>query len=99
MNVPQARLKETDRISVMAAELSKLGANVEQLPDGLVVNHSVLKAAHLDGHADHRVVMALAVAGCCIDGQTTISTTESVGVTFPTFFECLQSLGADVEEI
>ena len=61
VNVPQARLKETDRIAVMRQELTKLGARVEELPDGLVVHQSDLHGGEVDGHDDHRVVMALAV--------------------------------------
>ena len=62
VNVPQARSKETDRIKCMAEELTKMGAKVEELPDGLVVHNSRLKAAHLDGRSDHRIVMALSLA-------------------------------------
>lgn len=96
-NVPQARVKESDRIAVMADELTKMGASVRQLPDGLVVEQSDLHAADVDGHGDHRVVMALAVAGCTVKGRTRISTAESVAVTFPTFAECMTGLGADIE--
>ena len=99
VNVPQARLKESDRISVMASELSKLGARIEQLPDGLIIHESKLAGAEVNGHGDHRVVMALAIAGCVIEGQTTISTAEAIDVTFPTFTKCLKSLGGEVENI
>jgi len=96
INVPQARLKETDRISVMRAELEKMGARIEELPDGLIIKKSPLRGARLHGHGDHRVVMALAVAGLVAEGQTEIETAESVSVTFPNFRELLQSLGADI---
>lgn len=95
-NVPQARIKETDRIAVMASELGKMGARVEQLEDGLVVTGSPLTGAHVGGHGDHRVVMALAVAGLAAQGQTTIDTAESVAVTFPDFVELMVSLGAEM---
>ena len=94
-NVPQARLKETDRISVMSAELAKMGARVEELPDGLVVRRSDLKGSVVDGHSDHRVVMALAVAALAASGPTTIQTAESASVTFPNFFELLQKARSD----
>ena len=96
VNVPQARLKETDRIAVMAAELQRMGATVTEQPDGLVVEQSDLRGTEVNGHDDHRVVMALAVAGCAIEGETRIRTAEAVNVTFPTFADCMTSLGADI---
>ena len=104
VNVPQARIKETDRIAVMASELGKLGAKVEELPDGLIVHESRLHPAELEGHDDHRVVMALAIAGCSlapVDAarlhvDTLIHGAEAAAVTFPEFADCLKSLGADI---
>ena len=96
VNVPQARLKETDRIAVMCEELAKMGADVEELPDGLVIRGSRLRSAQVDGHGDHRVIMALAVAGLAIDGETTISTAEALNVTFPSFVELMSSAGAEI---
>ena len=84
-NVPQARLKETDRIAVMREELQKMGADIRELPDGLVIRGKQLHAAAVNGHHDHRVIMALAVAGLCLEGDTTIYTAEALDVTFPTF--------------
>lgn len=92
VNVPQARLKETDRIAVMCAELKKLGADIEERPDGLVIRQSKLTGTKVHGHGDHRVVMSLAIAGMGADGQTTIDTAEAVNVTFPTFFQLVESL-------
>ena len=97
VNVPQARLKETDRIAVMREELAKMGADVEELPDGLVIRGSQLKPAFVHGHADHRVIMALAVAGLALDGETAISTAEALSVTFPTFVELMEAAGAGME--
>lgn len=96
VNVPQARLKETDRIAVMAAELGRMGATVRELPDGLEVipcsGKQRLQGAAVDGHHDHRVVMALAIAALGAAGATTISTAESAAVTYPGFFEQLEAL-------
>jgi 3-phosphoshikimate 1-carboxyvinyltransferase len=92
VNVPQARLKETDRITVMREELSKMGARVRELPDGLVIEGGPLTGAPVNGHDDHRVVMALAVAGLCCPGKTVIDTAESVSVTFPEFFNLIKQL-------
>lgn len=96
VNVPQARLKETDRISVMAEELSKLGARCEELPDGLVVHESTLAGGHVSGHHDHRVVMALSMAGLAGSDQMTVDTAEAVNVTFPEFPDLMRSIGADM---
>ncbi len=96
VNVPQARLKETDRIAVMCEELGKLGAKVRELPDGLVVEQSELRGAEVDGHDDHRVVMSLAIAGSAIVDETTIRGYEAVTITYPGFAESLQALGGKV---
>jgi len=95
--VPQARLKETDRIAVMAAELKKMGADVEELEDGLAVRGTGLRGAAVSGHHDHRVVMALAVAGLAAEGATTVDTAEAMGVTFPDFVEKMTQCGAEMK--
>ena len=94
INVPQARMKETDRIAVMTAELRKMGADIEELPDGMIIRPSRLKGAELKGHGDHRVVMALAIAALGAEGKTRIDTAEAVDITFPGFFTLLDSLKA-----
>lgn len=99
LNVPQARIKETDRIAVMCRELRRLGARIEELPDGLVVQESRLCGAPVDGHGDHRVVMSLAVAGSQLAGETRIAGAEAAGVTFPTFAGLLQNLGARLDSL
>jgi len=97
LNVPQARAKETDRIAVMAAELGRLGVEVEELPDGLIVHHCPSpRTADLDGHGDHRVVMALSLALMALDGHGRISTAEAVDVTNPEYVELMRSIGADM---
>ena len=95
-NVPQARIKETDRIAVMAAELTKMGGRVKELPDGLVIEESALWGAEVRGHGDHRVVMALAVAGTAAKGETVIGTAEAIAVTFPTFVDAMTGIGAEM---
>ncbi len=97
VNAPHARLKETDRIAVMAEELGKLGAQIEELSDGLVIHGSRLRGTDVSGHDDHRVVMALAVAASAIEGKTTIHTAEAMNVTFPTFVDCLLAVGGRAE--
>ena len=99
LNVPQARTKETDRIRCMAEELTKLGARVEELPDGLIVHNSKLKAGRLNGRSDHRIVMALSLAAMGLDEPCTIDTAEAMRVTFPDFVTLMRSLGADMKLI
>lgn len=96
-NVPQARLKETDRISVMREELEKMGADVDELPDGLAIRGSYLTPTFLHGHADHRVIMALAMAGlAAYGGDTTVYTAEALSVTFPNFVDLMNSIGGEM---
>jgi len=97
VNVPQARIKETDRIKAMCTELKKLGADIEELPEGLVIRKSRLKGTVVHGYSDHRMVMALTVAGLAAEGVTTVDTAESVAVTFPGFSEKFRALGASIE--
>lgn len=99
VNVPQARMKETDRIAVMKQELSKMGADIEELPDGLVIRGGRLRGTEVDGRHDHRVVMALAVAGLVADGVTEISTAEAAGITFPNFPDLMIECGAALNVI
>jgi 3-phosphoshikimate 1-carboxyvinyltransferase len=97
VNVPQARYKETDRIAVMREELSRMGAKITELDDGLVIEESPLRPAKVHGHHDHRVVMALAVAATGVQGETEISTAEAMEVTFPDFVEKMSNMGADFQ--
>jgi len=111
VNVPQARSKETDRIKCMAEELKKMAVDVEELPDGLIIHGSCeprLKGgakylAHrftgglvLNGRSDHRIVMALSLAGLAIDGQCSVDTAEAIDVTFPDYVKLMKQLGADM---
>ena len=97
LNVPQARIKETDRIAVMTKEVGRMGGRVRELDDGLVIEGSPLRGTDVDGHDDHRVVMALAMAAMGAAGTTRISTAEAAAVTFPNFVELMQGIGANIE--
>jgi 3-phosphoshikimate 1-carboxyvinyltransferase len=96
-NVAHARLKETDRIAVMARELSKLRTRCRELPDGLVIEGRGApmprEAPLFDGHGDHRVVMALAAAALGLKTGALIAGSEAADVTYPGF---LAVIGADV---
>ncbi len=98
-NVPQARMKETDRIAVMRGELSKMGAAIEELPDGLIIRKSRLKGTNVSGHDDHRVVMSLSVAGLVAEGITVIETAEAINITFPNFVDLMRSSGARMKTL
>ena len=95
VNVAQARNKETDRIAVMAAELGKMGCDICELPDGLIIRGGNLHAARVESYSDHRIAMALAIAGMCLDGETVIDHAEGIPVSYPGFVSDFKALGAD----
>jgi len=91
----ELRVKESDRISATVQELSKLGARMEELPDGMVI-HGVerLRGARCDSHQDHRLAMTLAMAGLVAEGETIIEHADVVGVSYPGFWQDLEALSA-----
>ena len=95
-NAEHVRHKETDRLHAMAMELSKMGANIRERPDGLEIIGGKLHGALVTGYQDHRIVMSLALAGLAT-GKTRIDTAETVDVSYPGFFEEMQKLGARVQ--
>jgi 3-phosphoshikimate 1-carboxyvinyltransferase len=97
-NIGASRLKETDRTRSIREELTKMGGRFDETPDSLTIYHSKLKAATLDGHHDHRIVMASTVAGLIAEGKTEISDAEYCRVSFPNFYELMVSLGAKLEK-
>ena len=99
VNVPQARIKETDRIAVMAGELSKMGIRCEEKPDGLTIHSGTPQGARLKGHGDHRIVMSLAILASAAKGETTIDTAESVDVTFPGYADLFRSVEGKIETV
>ena len=97
----ELRVKESDRIAVMAEVLSAMGAEISEREDGLeIVGPSDLRGATIDCQGDHRVAMAAAIAGLVADGDTIIEGAECIETSFPDFSGMLQQLGADcvVEE-
>ncbi len=94
----ELRVKETDRIAVMAAELRKFGAKIDEQEDGFtVVGPQYLQGTTVDGNNDHRVAMSLVVAGLCAMGETVVEDARCIDDSFPGFVETLQTLGADVQ--
>jgi 3-phosphoshikimate 1-carboxyvinyltransferase len=93
----ELRVKETDRIAAMVTELRRLGAAIEPLPDGFVVmGPCSLRGGHVSGRGDHRLAMALAVAGALADHETVIEGAECFADSYPGFDAALAGLGASV---
>ena len=97
LNVAQARFKECDRISAITTELSKMGARIEELQDALIIHQSTLKGCDVHGYHDHRMVMALSVAGLMAEGDTIVDTAESIHITYPGFVEDMKDISARIE--
>lgn len=86
----ELRVKESDRIGVVAENLRRMGAEVEEFSDGLRVGgRQRLRGAEIDSHGDHRIAMAFAVAGLIAEGTTVIRDSACVDISFPEFFETL----------
>jgi 3-phosphoshikimate 1-carboxyvinyltransferase len=88
----ELRVKESDRIAALAENLRRMGAQVQEFPDGLKVSGrsaGKLRGAVIEPHGDHRIAMAFAVAALGADGLTTIRDAECAGVSYPTFYEDL----------
>ena len=99
VNVKHARLKETDRIAILARELPKIGIKVDEKEDGLVLESSnSLTGAKLDSENDHRLFMAFCIAGTYI-GNCIVTDSKSVEVSYPNFIEEMNRLGAKIERI
>jgi 3-phosphoshikimate 1-carboxyvinyltransferase len=94
-NARHVRYKETDRLHAMTVELGKMGVNITEELDRLVIRGGGLHGARVNGWHDHRIVMALTVAGI-VAGDTVIDTAESVDISFPGFFEAMKSLSGDI---
>lgn len=89
----ELRIKESDRIATICAELKKFGAHVKELDDGLIIDGpTVLKGAEIESHGDHRIAMAMAIAGLIAEGETVINDTACIETSFPEFEKLLASL-------
>ena len=86
----ELRVKESDRIATVAANLRRMGAEVEEFPDGLrVAGRQKLRGAEINSQGDHRIAMAFAVAGLAAEGTTLIRDSGCVDISFPEFFQTL----------
>ncbi len=92
-----ARKKESDRIHAIAVELRKMGADIEEREDGLIITPAPLRGARVSAHADHRIAMALAIAGMGAEGITTIEGGDCIVKSYPLFADDFQRLGGKIE--
>jgi 3-phosphoshikimate 1-carboxyvinyltransferase len=89
----ELRIKESDRLATIATELGKMGARIGVLADGLAIEGgAALTGAVVESHDDHRIAMALAIAGLNAQGETTVRGTGSVGISYPGFLADLRRL-------
>ena len=89
----ELKVKESDRIQVMTDNLTRMGAYVEALPDGMIIHGGKpLHGATIDSHKDHRIAMSFAVAGGICEGSLTITDGECVNISYPEFYTDLYSL-------
>lgn len=89
----ELRVKESDRIAVMAQQLTKMGAKVTELPDGLeITGGTPLTGTDVDSHTDHRIAMSLAIAALNATGNTTIHRAEAAAISYPGFFQSLTEI-------
>ena len=96
-NVKHARYKETDRIAILARELSKLGLKVKEKEDGLILGPATKpKSAHLNSENDHRLFMAFCIAGMYV-GDCTVSNPESVSISYPNFISDMNKVGGKIK--
>lgn len=91
-----AREKECDRIACLTKELTKMGANITEHNDGMTIKKSNLRGVSVFSHQDHRLAMALSIAGMFSTGHTTVQHTDCISKTYPCFKENFTSIGASI---
>jgi 3-phosphoshikimate 1-carboxyvinyltransferase len=94
----ELRRKESDRLTAMTAELSKMGALIREYGEAVTIEGPTpLRGAEVSAHGDHRVAMALAIAGTIASGETLLSDAQVIQDSYPGFAAALRSLGADLQ--
>lgn len=94
-----ARGKESDRLKCITQELKKMGANIQEYPDGLIIHPSTLHSAEVDSHNDHRIAMALCVAAMTIEEPSIIKGVGCINKSYPNFYADMKKLGARLHEV
>jgi len=98
-NIRGSRLKETDRTKIIREQLERMGGRFEEDENNLTIYPSRLKGALIDGHHDHRIVMASAVAALIAEGPSIIDHAEFAAVSYPEFYDQMKALGADIQRL
>jgi 3-phosphoshikimate 1-carboxyvinyltransferase len=89
----ELRVKESDRITVMANQLNKMGAKITELTDGMeITGGTPLTGTEVESHSDHRITMSLAIAALNAQGKTTIHGAEAASISYPTFVATLKQV-------
>jgi 3-phosphoshikimate 1-carboxyvinyltransferase len=92
-NAEELRVKESDRITSTVQELSKLGARIEEMEDGMVIHGAdKLRGSECDSHGDHRLAMMLGIASLVAEGETGIDNSEAADISYPTFWKDLEMI-------
>ncbi|MDO8595506.1 MAG: 3-phosphoshikimate 1-carboxyvinyltransferase [Sulfuricaulis sp.] len=93
----ELRVKESDRIAVMAQGLKALGVEARETPDGIVIRGGALRGGTVDSHGDHRIAMAFAIAALRADGPVTVRDCKNVNTSFPGFADLARRAGLGIE--
>ncbi|ARK30321.1 3-phosphoshikimate 1-carboxyvinyltransferase [Halalkalibacter krulwichiae] len=89
----ELKVKETNRIDTVVSELKKLGANIKATEDGMIIEgRASLNGASVSSHGDHRIGMAMAIAGLITNGNVTVNRSDAIAVSYPSFFEHIEAL-------
>lgn len=99
VNAAVARQKECNRLACMALELKKMGGQISETDDGLIIRGAPMRGASVFSHGDHRLAMALVVAGLAAKDETYVEDTSCIEKTYPSFCEDFKRIGAQLEEI
>ena len=100
INAGRLRIKECDRLKAVATELGKLGADITELADGLVIKgRKLLTGGEVECWNDHRIAMSLAIASCKCQSELVVHGTESVKKSYPKFWEDFVALGGQIERV
>jgi 3-phosphoshikimate 1-carboxyvinyltransferase len=95
----ELRVKESDRIAVMAEALKRLGIAAQETPDGIIIQGGRLAGGEVDSHGDHRIAMSFAIAALRASGPITVRDCKNVATSFPDFVELAQRAGLGIEVI
>jgi 3-phosphoshikimate 1-carboxyvinyltransferase len=99
INAKRLRIKESDRLKAIASELNKIGGEVEELEDGLIIKgKKSLKGGKVDSWNDHRIAMAMAVASVKCEEPLIITNSNAVKKSYPDFWRDFKELGGKVDE-